>query len=227
MSFNRPLYDTNTYRQDISQSVAVGHYAISEPPVSCQMCYPYPPTVRLQRQGDSLNRGISLIDVDSELLGLTRKLSNDPSMKYIPTCVEGMCNSGEVCGQGVVGQCAGHKNGQRASDNSLIHFPDCFTPWEDTRLSNPPCTLRGTGWNRWEWLCINPQDKVEVPFDWNINSQLMTKDNHRPCVPNPIDPTPALPRGGRLPCEPTVAGCAAFTMPPSVDWQTTSSIRNY
>ena len=45
------------------------------------------------------------------------------------------------------------KAGEGGGDQKeLISFDNCFKGSEDTRLSNPPCNLRGTGWNRWEWL---------------------------------------------------------------------------
>ena len=54
-----------------------------------------------------------------------------------------------------------------------------------THYYNPPCTLRGTGWNRWEWLCQNPQNRAIVPFNRGlfigVNTNLMARDNHRPC----------------------------------------------
>ena len=77
----------------------------------------------------------------------------------------------------------------------MQHWKDCFVAAEDTRLTNPSCNLRGTGWNRWEHLlCGNPQERVEIPFNWNISNRIQAKDNHRPCIPSPLDPTPALPR---------------------------------
>ena len=57
---------------------------------------------------------------------------------------------------------------------------------EEIRTSNPPCNLRGTGWNRWEWLCMDPQERVLMPFDNMVSNRIIVKDNHRPCVPNPI-----------------------------------------
>jgi hypothetical protein len=107
------------------------------------------------------------IDVDSELMGITRKSTNCPSGKFIP----------------------------KGEDYCKTKMPkDCYgLSREDTKLSNPPCTLRGTGWNRWEWLCMNPQDKALIPFDFNINNRLVVKDNHRPCVPSPLDQFEALP----------------------------------
>ena len=38
----------------------------------------------MQRSGDSVSATQSMIDVDSELLGITRKLRDDPSKKYLP-----------------------------------------------------------------------------------------------------------------------------------------------
>jgi hypothetical protein len=227
MSFNRSFYDEGAYKKDIDQSVGPGVYQTCQPCI--QGCYPSPPEIRLQRFGDSLSSTSHLIDVESELLGgsLFRPASRDPSKKYVPNCPGSDCNTGEVCGQGVVGQCRGMRPGQRAPDGDLRHFQDCFIPWENTRLSNPPCTLRGTGWNRWEWLCIDPQERVMVPFDYLIDTHILHKDNHRACIPAPIDPTPLLPRGGTLPCDPIGPACAVPVAPPSVSWQKCSEIKQY
>ena len=227
MSFTNLSYDKGSYVTELNQSVGPGVYRLGEPVVDCNQCYPYPPTIRLQFQGDSVSKKDLLVDIDSELMGITRKKSNDPSKYFKPKCVDNVCNSGEVCGQGVVGKCDKNKQGERAGDEDLHHWKDCQIPAEDTRLSNPSCNLRGTGWNRWEWLCINPQEKVEMPFDYNISNRIIVKDNHRPCVPKPVDPVPLLPKGGGLPCEPTELTCSAFTQPDSVHWQSADNIKSY
>jgi len=220
MSFTKLSYDKGAYTSNLNQSVGPGVYRLGEPSISCdKQCYPYPPTVRLQRQGVSISNKDLLIDVDSELMGITRKLSQDPSTRYQPEGKGLLCSSGQPGGQGVSGNCK--------RDNNLTHWRDCFLPAEDTRLSNPSCNLRGTGWNRWEWLCINPQERVEIPFDWNIQNRIIVKDNHRPCIPTPIDSIPALPKGGELPCEPTSLTCSVITQPNSTHWQSGENIRKY
>ena len=105
---------------------------------------------------------------------------------------------------------------------------DCTFITDETRTSNPPQNLRGTGWNRWETLCKNPQSKVLIPFDYNIQNRIVVKDNHRPCIPTPIDVNLSLPTGqGGVPCQPTSSACYAPTEPPSVHWQDPNVIRRY
>jgi hypothetical protein len=51
------------------------------------------------------------------------------------------------------------------------------------RVDNPACTLRCTGWNRWDPLFHNPQETFETPFDYFIPSRDVDKEkcknNHR------------------------------------------------
>jgi hypothetical protein len=141
--------------------------------VDCRACFSTDPSLRMSNvvnhsAGIATCSSMPQIDVDSELKCITRKASNCPTEHYLPS-------SKPFC--------------------TLSSFPDCQQiPREDTRLSNPVCNLRCSGWNRWEWLCQNPQDKCLIPFDYNINNRLIVKDNHRPCIPAPIEQTHVLPR---------------------------------
>jgi hypothetical protein len=168
MSFNRLNYDDCTYQHNLTQSVGVGDYMLNTPSIECLSCFPKDPQTQSQKGGVSSCDQYKRVDVDSELLGITRKASNCPSQKYVPF-VTPTCE--------------------------IVNMPDCKSlPNEGTRISNPPATLRCTGWNRWEWLCQNPQDKALVPFDFNVNYRLVAKDNHRPCLPTPISQVPSLPK---------------------------------
>jgi hypothetical protein len=234
MSFNRLNYDTCTYKHILSESVSPGDYMINTPRVSCEPCYQANPYVRLQSSGGSISSTNYLIDVDSELLGLNRKKSNCPSQLYLPLCPNCKANSGEPCGQGVTSLCKNCKGlasalkpGEKCGDDNLLHFKDCMFPTDDSRLSNPACNLRGTGWNRWEWLCNNPQERVQVPFDWNINNRLIVKDNHRACLPKLIDVNPSLPSGREIKCEEITPTCASYTDESSTGWRNCNEIKNY
>jgi hypothetical protein len=166
MSFNRLNYDNGTYSHILKESIGPGSYMIETPRVDCEGCFFPSPDIRLNAYGGAICEK-ELIDIDSDLMGISKRATNCPAGKYIPS-------SREVCTKKMPKDCFGLTT-------------------EDTKLSNPPCTLRGTGWNRWEWLCTNPQTKALMPFDFMINNRTIVKDNHRPCVPHPMDQSDSLP----------------------------------
>ena len=135
---------------------------------------------------------------------------NNPNKKYAPKKVE----------------CSGSGNKHFCGYDGKQASEDCHKEDEHTRLSNPPCTLRGTGWNRWEWLCQNPQDQVFRPYEWNTNTKLVAKDNYRPCVPRPFDQTVGLPRTNpnlTMDLHPT---CGNNTATPAQGWSFCPSLNN-
>lgn len=200
-AMNKLRYDESTYTFDLRQSIGPGDYALGTPVPHCRPCLQSDARVTTGTTGGSECARVSLVDVESDLHNITRQATGCPKGKYRPTP-----------------PCA------------LRSYPDCRgTPSEDTRLSNPPCTLRGTGWNRWEWLCTDPQERVMVPFDFNVDTAIVAKDNHRPHVARPLDQTLALPAGkhARTPAEGMpdwmIRGCDGKPLPagdiPTVAWR--------
>jgi hypothetical protein len=194
MSFNRLKYDIGATQKSVDESVAPGYYQINTP-VNCTSCFQSNPQIMMQRGGVSVNGNTPQrfftgpIDVESNLFNLNRPLSRDPNEQYQPICPSCNCqHQGQPCGAGGVPGCVQNgqsMNGRRCGDNSLVDFPTCYLPTEDTRLSNPPCTLRGSGINRFEPLCIDPQKQIFFPGSYQIQTRLVAKDNHRPCIPTP------------------------------------------
>ena len=86
MSFNRLPYDQCSYQQVLAETTGPGHYQLGTPPNTCKPCHPTDVRVRLQNGGVALNTDTDLIDVNSELIGISRNLSNCPSRKYLPNC---------------------------------------------------------------------------------------------------------------------------------------------
>ena len=174
MSFSRNAYDECAILESTQEAMGPGLYKVNEPKIFCpgDGCYPYAPSVRLQKIGGSICADKPLVDVDSELKRLNYILSDDDNKGYQP------CS--KYC--------------------DLYNFKDCYQPQENTRMDNPPSNMRGTGINRWEWLCQNPQDKVSfdvgngrLPFQSHVDTNILFRDNHRPCLPHPIDPELSLP----------------------------------
>jgi len=207
MSFNSLKYDTNSYKHVLAESVASLEYQLGTPQ-QCQECFVKDPSYNLQRAGVSVDAEMPMIDVDSELMGLTRKLSNNPAEKYLPK----EDSAGNPC-----------------SDRPKVHRKDCNMPrMEYTNLSNPSCNLRGTGWNRWEWLCQDPQQGVISPLYFGTDTKQLAKDNHRPCLPSMTNMNNSLPKASNEPMVTTIAPVAGVpTGPVSVQWQNLDSIANY
>lgn len=158
--------DKCSYKHDLRQSIACGDYYLGTPQVDSSACFFANDSVQTKRHPQSACKDQLAIDIDSELIGITRKNSRCPDLHYIP--------------------------GQNTCQT--VNLMDCaFIPQEHTRISNPPSTLKSSGWNRWEWLCKDPQEKALVPFDFNISNRLIVKDNHRPCIQQPLDQTSCLP----------------------------------
>ena len=114
--------------------------------------FPWAPTTNIQKQGASISS--NLVDVDSELMNLTRKLSKHPEKQYLP-------------GQG---------------HHPTKHLQHGFFHQESSLLTNDKNELRGTGWNRWETLFFNPQDNSIEPFNRiGTNTVLNTLDESITC----------------------------------------------
>ena len=175
MSLNSLTNDSCSYQEKLRRSVGPGMYMLNTPAsdiYECSQDIPADPSLRFQSFGPNTCVPGKAIDDSSELEGLSYKNSKCSANYYVP----GKYSSKGLCG--VPG-----KANARA----------CMAPQESTRISNPPCTLHGTGWNRWEWLCYNPQDKAIIPFEWTVNANMLMRDNHVPCLEKPMDETELLP----------------------------------
>jgi len=177
--------DGCSYQEKVRASIGPGVYALNRPSNDCGACaqdISSDPYMRWQAWGPGFCAPGSAVDDSSELLGLNYKASRCAMDQYLPG--KGYTQAGGRAPRGV---CAAPQG--TAADSG----GNCRRATEPTRLSNPPCTLRGTGWNRWEWLCYDPQDKAIVPFEHQVNYRLIVKDNHKPCLPTPMDTTNAVP----------------------------------
>lgn len=169
--------DPCSYEEKLARSIGPGMYMLGTPAndiSECSRAIPNDPSVRLQSWGPGNCMPGKSVDIGSELRGLNYKNTKCKADQYDPAkpskiaLIEGMCG--------------------RTKEDSR----KCTAPQEASRLSNPPCTLRSTGWNRWEWLCYDPQDKATIPFDYLISNRINVKDNHVPCLLTPTEQTNEL-----------------------------------
>lgn len=190
-TFERRIYDANAYKIALEQSTAPLRHVMD--PGNYNRCDPCRPADigYIGNVGVSITHQRPLIDVESDLRLLNYPLSKDPAQQYQPSCPQcGRCFEGYPCGGGVVAGC-------KDCQERLFHFPACSIGTDYTRISNPKCSSREVGVNRFQPLCLNPQDENRwlPPSEVGINYRMVVKDNHVPCIPKPLDPTPLLPTG--------------------------------
>jgi hypothetical protein len=195
--------DSCSYSEKLRRSVGPGMYMLGTPGADCvydcSKDIPSDPYIRYQAWGPGSCVPGSAVNDGSELLGLNYKASKCSTDAYMPGkySADGTCHAGA----------RGKESNPRA----------CMAPTENTRLSNPPCTLRSTGWNRWEWLCWNPQDRALIPFDWNVSYRIVSKDNHVPCLETPMDQSAFQPQAsGASPAFAPPASANPATCPQTV-----------
>lgn len=173
--------DNNSYVEKLKRTIGPGLYALNTPYndcISCPKTLPDDPSLRFQAYGPNTCTIKDSIDDSSELLGLNYKKSKSNDSEYVP----GKYQSNGSC---IV--------------NSTTNSRQCFAPREDTRLSNPVNNLKGTGINRWEWLCHDPQERAIEEFDRiPVNYRMVAKDNHVPIIETPMEQSQFLPQNSKF-----------------------------
>lgn len=197
-SWQSLIYDPVTYEVDILQSTRPLNYRMD--PIYAnpcgQVCRPGD-IGYISRVGNSIDKRHSLIDNDSELRLLNYRASKAPQHQFHPQ----VANLSKKTGYpgpdagGIQFELMDQDKFRNPSDK--WHFPECQKlRTEYTRVTYPSCDLKGTGVNRFQPVCLDPQhpSRWEHPSEIGINYRMVVKDNHRPCIPQPIDQTLALPK---------------------------------
>ena len=154
MTSTRSKYD-NFHQQDDMRITSYSiRYQLDKPEHNCPSSFPAEPSIRLQYSGASWLANQWKTDIESDLRNINRlgnRVKNN-AIQYNPLT--------NKINQGV-----------------MVDAPDVTLGVTYQKLYNPPCTLRATGWNRFETLPHNPQDNFETPFDFLIPSRTQSKDN--------------------------------------------------
>jgi hypothetical protein len=131
-------------------------YYLGKPNHQCDVSFPVEATTRIQFAGDSFPQGKWRTDVESDLKNINRlgtRVRSD-AHQYNPATNE-------------------------FNNTSYTAAPDSSIPMGFNKLTNPPCTLRATGWNRWIDMPHQAQATFETPFDFLIPSRDLDKERCR------------------------------------------------
>mgnify|MGYP003660190978 CR=1 FL=1 len=161
MANTRFNYDECRTSKILQESTGPGRYLLNTPGPGCNPCFIEDPHIRLQGIGPNLRsvHNGHPVDIDSDLMGLTRPLSKD-CLKYDENAVHSTQNN----------------------------YKDCSIGYTDeTRATHPPWMYRDLEQTRWYPLLSDPQQKSMIPINDYKNSTLIAKDNFKPQVRCPLD----------------------------------------
>lgn len=158
MAFTRFNYDKCRTSKILQESTGPGRYIMNTPVFNS--CYVSDPHIRLQKYGGNLHTVSEghPIDIDSDLIGITRKLSKDCEHKSWPN-------------KGVV---KSHKKSFETCDMSIT---------SETRATHPAWLYKDLEQSRRHPLYLDPQENVTMPFINNLNTRMLEKDNYKPEIP--------------------------------------------
>ncbi len=154
MSSTRPKFDNFHQEDDMRITSYSVRYQLDKPEHNCPSSFPAEASIRLQRSGASWPQGQWKTDIESDLFNINRlgtRVKNN-AIQYNP-------------------------EHNQISNTKLTNAPDVTLGITYQRLYNPPCTLRATGWNRFDSLHHDPQDNFETPFDFFVPSRTQSKDD--------------------------------------------------
>ena len=160
MSFTRFNYDNCRTMKKLQELTGPGRYMLNTPGPGCTLCYFEDPQIRLQGWGANLRgvSGSSAIDIDSDLIGITRRLTKD-------------CSRDEYPNKGVV-------------KSEKIHYPKCNqTVTQQSRATHPAWMYKDLEQSNRYPLFLNPQANTCIPFHNNLNTRLLERDNFVPKIP--------------------------------------------
>jgi hypothetical protein len=165
-AMTRYRYDIGKMVENNEISTGPGRWALGVPNHYGNAAFVPDPTIRMQRWGASHDMTSTKTDTESDLRNLARPTTRSACGQYSP-----------------------EQGAARAA--RLTPMPETAFPRTYERLVDPPCTLRGSGWNRWEWLCENPQERVMMPFEWAVDSRHAAKDTAAATITKPLERSPA------------------------------------
>lgn len=154
MSWTRLTNDPCAYQKELRQSTSSLDYVFDRNRyVSCQPCRVELGTFGGKNTGGSLS---TLVDVESDLLNINRKLSNCPERHYLPDCVGCNANNGNPCGN-----CQAHIQ--------INHLPTCNLYEHSPRVTTPGYNMTYSGC-AFEEGATNGNGSVNQPYFNPINA---------------------------------------------------------
>lgn len=154
MAFTRFHDDPVRIVTQLSDQTFFGRYQLDTPGPGINLPFPEDPSLRLQGWGANLRT--NTVNLESDLIGLSRRLQRD------------LVNEND------------YKT--HAASSSMPMYTSAQPFVEESRASHPAWTYRDLEHPRWELPWINPQANLEKRFHDNIQTRILEKDYYVPRV---------------------------------------------
>lgn len=152
MSFTRIHDDPVRIAKQVEEWTFQGRYQLATPGQGDQLPFSEDAQLRLQRWGANLRT--NTIGLESDLLGLTRRLG---------------CDSVQ------------DNDFAKHAETSTLPAYTVAQPWvEESRASHPAWMYRDMEHPRWEFPWVNPQANLEKRFPNNLQTRILEKDRYVP-----------------------------------------------
>lgn len=145
--------DSARIKKELEISSFTGKYMLDVPGNGLDMPFMDDAQIRMQKWGSNLHT--NRVELESELFSVNRKISRD----YL--------DSDEY-------------KKFKVNSNPIQQFSSRNPFVEESRSSHPAFMYRELETNRWETPWINPQENLEKPFNYNIQTRILEKDNYNP-----------------------------------------------
>lgn len=152
MSFTRFYDDEIRIQKQLQQQTFPGRYRINVPGQGSSMPFQEDAHISLQQWGANLRT--NTINLESDLMGLTRKIGRDDQVEN------------------------NYKDNQVSSEALSYSNEKPFT--EESRASHPAWMYRDLEHPIWEEPFVNPLGNLEKPFHDNIQTRILEKDYYAP-----------------------------------------------
>jgi hypothetical protein len=156
MAFTRFHDDPCRIKKQLQEATGAGRYILNKPGWGDKPCFMSDPQIRMQQWGGNLRT--NALDLESDLMGLTRPLTHD-------------CDKNNFQKQSV-------------SSEKMV-YPECNPLTDESRVTNPAWWYRDLEQNHRYILPLNPQENTCIPFQNNLNTRILEKDYfvaEAPCI---------------------------------------------
>jgi len=153
MSFTRFHDDPCRIEKQLQESTGPGRYMLDVPGNGLNPVFMEDPYIRLQKWGANLQT--NTINLESELLGLTNRLGRD----YV------------------------NQKPTMNVKSKLIKYPSMTPLTDQTRATHPAWMVREIVQDNFQYLPLDPQENICLPFQNNLNTRNLERDNFKPLVP--------------------------------------------